>query len=398
MLVLATASNIKYANEIAGYLKLFNAVIASSPVINMEGQNKRRELDRAFASTGYAYIGNSRQDLPVWEGASSRLIANASKSLVEHLGRMGAVEHVFANRRSPLDLLRAIRIHQWVKNILVFVPVISAHKVTQLDSLWRSAAAFVIFSLVASSVYLLNDLADLNHDRRHPRKRNRPLAAGIVGIPTGAFLIVTFLALSMLLSVALPPAFQGTLLFYFVMTFLYSFWLKQIAAMDVIVLTGLYTVRFVAGGAASSIPLSVWLLTFSGFLFLSLALIKRYTELREAEESDRGNPSGRGYHLVDTPQIATLGIASGTVSVLVVALYVSSPQVQVLYRSPALLLLLCPVLFYWLMRVWLLAGRKLIHDDPIVFTVKDRVSYYLGILVIGIVISSTFLRFNLSVI
>lgn len=393
-LVLATASNTKFAQGVACHLNLFDQVFSSSREINLEGQTKRMVLKETFGTTGYAYIGNSKSDLPVWSGAASRLIANASPSVTQSLQKMGSVERIFESNRSAFTLLRAIRIHQWLKNLLLFGPLIAAHRLLSLEALMQALVAFIGFSMTASAVYLINDLADLENDRKHPTKHRRPIAAGLVQIPTACGLAVFLLAGAACISTALPGGFQLILWGYFGLTLTYSFWLKRILLVDVVVLATLYTIRLVAGGVATGTVLSLWMLTFSCFIFLSLALVKRYTELKEARDRNRKQPSGRGYLLADLDQISILGVSSAMVSVLVIALYISSPQVQPFYRSPLVLLLLCPVLLYWLSRVWILASRGKIHDDPVVFAIKDRTSYGVALIAAIIIFIATFFRFQ----
>ena len=285
-----------------------------------------------------------------------------------------------------LTLLRAFRVHQWVKNLLLFVPLLMAHRVMNLGMLSSVLIAFAAFSLCASSSYLFNDLLDLESDRLHPRKKHRPFAAGSLdigtGVVAGSLLFAGSLATAVLL---LPPRFVLYLLIYVVTTTAYSLFLKRVVILDVLVLAGLYTIRVMAGGAAAGIAVSPWLLAFSMFLFLSLAIIKRYSELNMNRSLDRGSIDGRDYDIGDMELLRSVGPASGYLSVLVFTLYVNSKEVVDLYRTPVILWLIGPCLLYWITRLWLLSHRGQIDGDPIVFTVKDPVSYVVGG-VIGIVI------------
>lgn len=295
-----------------------------------------------------------------------------------------------AGRVSPA--LRALRAHQWIKNLLVFVPVLMAHRVTDAPALTAAACAFVAWCLAASAVYLVNDLSDLEADRRHPHKRRRPLASGALGKKTAAVLVPALLLPGLALAFLLLPTLFGlALLLYLLMTTAYSVFLKRLAVVDVMVLAGLYTLRVLAGGIAADVTVSPWLLAFSMFLFLSLAFVKRYTELRAAAADEaHGETSRRGYTREDMELLKSFGTASGYLSVLVLALYINqSREVTLLYRTPAALWLIGPCLLYWLTRVWLLAARGRMHEDPVVFTVKDPVSYALGLVIAALIVAAS---------
>lgn len=285
-------------------------------------------------------------------------------------------EEMPAGRGAPL--LRALRVHQWVKNLLLFVPLLLAHRVFEWEPVLRCAFAFATWSLCASGGYLFNDLLDADADRRHPYKRRRPLAAGTLSRKAAALAALCLLAAGLAPAFAwLPASFGLMLLLYLALTVAYTVFLKRLVVIDVLVLAGLYTLRVVAGGYAASVEVSPWLLAFSMFLFLSLAFVKRYTELR-APGHDAGF-NRRGYTAGDTELLKSFGTTSGYLSVLVLALYINqSREVVHLYRRPEALWLIGPCLLYWLTRVWLLAHRGRLHDDPVVFTVKDPVSYAVG--------------------
>ncbi|MCA1607159.1 MAG: UbiA family prenyltransferase [Acidobacteria bacterium] len=296
-------------------------------------------------------------------------------------------------RGSTIQLLSsALRVHQWIKNLLIFVPLLMAHKIFDGSSLVRTASGFLAWCLCASGVYLLNDWFDLEDDRQHPYKMRRPLAAGTLNDRL-LWLLVPALFLSGL-SIAflvLPLSFGWTLLLYIALTTSYSAYLKQLLIVDVLVLAALYTLRMLSGGFATGIPVSPWLLAFSMFLFLSLAFVKRYTELGRLESASSGGASRRNYRLEDIEIFRTIGPASGYLSVLVLVLYINSPQVASLYRQPIILWLVGPCLLYWITRVWLLAHRGEMHEDPIVFTLKDPASYIVGALVTAVIIAATLL-------
>jgi 4-hydroxybenzoate polyprenyltransferase len=281
-----------------------------------------------------------------------------------------------------IALVRALRVHQWVKNLLVFVPVILDHKLFAPEVMAKSATAFLAFCCAASSAYILNDLLDVEADRRHPTKRHRPFAAGTLSPSTGLLLVPLLLGIALIASLGtLPATFVELLAIYIVLTTAYSLLLKRLAVVDVLVLAALYTLRVLAGIAAAQVRFSTWLLAFSMFLFLSLAFLKRFTEVSAMEGAATEQVRRRGYIRGDREWLGSMGGASGYLSVLVLALYINSEQVVALYRAPLLLWLVCPLLLFWTSRMWLLAHRGRIHDDPIVATVRDPVSYVLGALV-----------------
>jgi len=276
-----------------------------------------------------------------------------------------------------------------VKNLLVFVPLLTAHRLHD-DVATRSALlAFAAFSLAASGAYLLNDLADLDHDRRHPDKRRRALASGDLPLWVGALLAPLLLMLAFLLSVPLDGMFRAELACYVAATMAYSLWVKRLVLLDVFTLAGLYTVRILAGAAAIPVPVSHWLLVFSLFMFLSLALAKRYAELSALARRDGLSAPGRGYRTADRTLVGAMGVASGQLSVLVFALYVTSSDVRALYASPGLLWLACPMLLYWVARVWLMAYRDELHEDPLVFALRDRTSMAIAVAIGAVMLAAT---------
>jgi len=374
VLILVTASDLKLAEPIAEHLGLFSEVMASSGGENLKGARKREALTRRFGERGYDYAGNSRADIAVWTGCRRAVVVNASARVRAAAGSVTTVETAFAPRRAGLSVyLRAIRAYQWVKNLLVFLPVLTSHQLFDLDPMKRAFFALIAFSLCASSVYLLNDLLDLQSDRLHSTKRKRPFAAGRLSIPAGLVLVVVLLAGSAATSLLLPWQFQVILAIYYALTLSYSLSLKRKVLVDIFVLGGLYAIRVLAGSAATGITPSPWLLAFCLFFFLNLALVKRFIELRDKKEEHAAPVAGRGYYAGDLQPIGSFGTGSGFMSVL--ALYINSPQVIPLYRSPSILWFLCPLLLYWISRVWLLAYRGKLHSDPVLFTLRDKVSY-----------------------
>ena len=384
-IILATAADHRLAQSVAQYLGLFTDVVASDGKTNMRGKNKGRTLTERLGKKGFDYAGNSTVDLPVWEEARQAIVVNADERLAQRARKLTEVSHVFNEPHSlARSLMKALRPHQWVKNLIIFVPLITSHKFTDLRLVKDAVLAFIAFSLCASGVYVLNDLLDLESDRQHATKKMRPFAAGRLALSTGLILAPVMLALSAATAWWLSWNFLAVLAFYFVLTTSYSWRVKQMALLDVFFLAGLYTIRLIAGHEATGIDYSFWLLAFSMFIFLSLALVKRFTELKALRQQNRHDSKGRGYVASDLELVAMLGIANGFLAVLVVALYVNSVEVKILYRYPILLLLMCPMLLYWISRVWLIAHRGQMHDDPIVFALKDRVSYLIGALTLGV--------------
>lgn len=376
-IVLATASWGALADRVAAHLGLFDEVLATGRDANLKGEAKASRLEAHCGGAGFDYVGDSRADFPVWLRSRYAYVVDSGGSIRGSMPPGVEVRRVFgpAARPGGHPVARALRPHQWAKNLLVFVPLAAAHRLGQGEMVLAAAQAFLCFCLLASSAYLLNDLLDLEADRAHPRKRARPLASGELSIPAGFALFALTLAGGFAASVGLPPAFRAALAAYFTLTLAYSFGLKRVAIVDVIALAGLYTVRIVAGAYAIVVPLSFWLLAFAMFLFFSLALVKRYAELVSLRLEGMPAVPGRGYSGHDVDIVLAMGAASAMVSALVLALYMNGDTVQVLYTRPDILWLLCPLLLYWVSRVWLLAARGQMHDDPVLFAVRDRASY-----------------------
>ncbi len=282
--------------------------------------------------------------------------------------------------------LRQLRLHQWLKNLLIFVPLVAARKLGDPKMLAAAAAAFVAFGCVASATYIVNDLFDLSHDRRHPTKRHRPLAAGVLSIPSVAAAALALLAVGSSIACALPVQFAQVLLLYLGGTVAYSLFLKRSAPLDTFALAGLYALRMLAGNAATGLAPSFWLLAFSIFLFLSLAMAKRYAELLRLRSNGESAPPGRGYLAADREMVGQLGVAAGYASALVLALYFNSPQAALLYSRPGLLWLLCVLLLYWITHLWLVAHRGRLDDDPVIFAMRDRVSRLVALLAAALLI------------
>ena len=374
-LVLATASHVRMAKDVAQHLGLFDRVIATQDGVNVAGAEKARQLTELFGTGGFDYVGDSSTDLAVWGQAHGAIVVNGSSSLQARAGRASKLLRVFnAPHASLADYAKAARLHQWLKNVLIFVPALAAHRVADLATWGTCALAFLAFGLCASSVYVLNDLLDLPSDRRHERKRRRPFASGRLPVWQGALMVPLLLVCSAAIASLLHPDFQAVLGLYLAVTLAYSVSLKNRPIFDVIVLACLYTLRVIAGAAAAQIYPSFWLLAFSLFLFLSLALVKRYSELRVVLARSEHMAAGRGYDVTDLPLLASLGVSAGMAACLVLALYVNSPEVTHMYAAPYLLWAIVPLLLHWICRIWMKTHRGLMHDDPVVFAARDRQS------------------------
>jgi 4-hydroxybenzoate polyprenyltransferase/phosphoserine phosphatase len=377
-IILVSAAHELIANKVAEHLQCFSEVIATRGSINLKAENKRAALEQRFGRKQFDYVGDARADLPVWGAARQGFVVTNRRQLFQAAQAVTSASEIKPAPNFLKALAPAMRLHQWSKNLLIFVPIIMAHEIANPRVFAKGALAFLAFSLVSSSVYLVNDLLDLEADRAHKIKRRRPLSAGELNIGNGFILAALLLLAGIFLAFfAGLPALGTILLGYFGMSFAYSCYFKRIVMMDVLVLAGFYTLRIFAGSAATNIRISVWLLAFSMFFFLSLALVKRCSELIEDAS---GMSRSRGYLSADRPQVAALGVASGIVSVLVLVLYVMNPEVTVLYRRPSVLLFICPLLLYWISRVWILTTRGLMHDDPVIFALRDWPSYLVGIL------------------
>lgn len=389
---LVTASDRKFADSVAGHLGLFDAVHASDGTRNLKGVAKAELLVGEYGDGGFDYIADGRADIPVWQTARRAITVDASPSLRRAVENVAPdVRHLENDRSDRGGWLRAIRPHQWLKNILVFVPLVAAHATD--PEIWFAAfMAFVAFCLVASSAYVLNDLLDLAADRAHPRKRERPFASGEVTLLKGSAMAPGLLLAGLMAGLAVDGVwFMAVLAGYYALTVMYSLSLKRKLVIDVCALAGLYTLRILAGGFATGLALSVWLLAFSIFFFLSLAAAKRVAELADGAINNRFTASGRAYLVSDLPIVSMMALSSGYIAVLVLSLYIDSDKVQQLYPAPELLWGICPVLLYWVSRMVMMAHRGNIKDDPILYAMRDWISMVCGVVVGGILVVGLFL-------
>ena len=343
--------------------------------LNNSKKIKKIYLDQRFGEKNYDYVGNSNDDIPVWQGARNAILVTSSDRLIRNAKLNGNVSKIFTlTSLKSRDLIHLFRCHQWLKNFLLFVPILAAHSFHEIYSLVNLFFAFLAFSMCASSVYMLNDLLDLESDRKHKRKILRPFASGSIPINVGLVLMPALIFSSSICALSVGNVFFFWLLLYLTSTTLYSFKIKKYPLIDVFFLAFLYTLRVVAGAVAADVPQSFWLLAFSIFIFLSLALVKRFAELNVESVNSSESISGRGYLYSDAPLVNVFGVAAGYCAVVILALYVNSSSVLILYKIPEFAWGAVIAVLYWINWVWIKAYRREIHDDPLVFAVKDSVS------------------------
>ena len=388
---LASASNQDFVGAVAAHLGLFDGWFGSDESTNLSGSRKAARLVQEFGEGGFDYIGDSSADLAVWR-VSRRAIANGASASVRTALRRIKPDAEYLEPGGARAGLRAyvklLRPHQWAKNALVFVPLLTAHAF-DLANIGRACLAFVAFSLCASSVYVVNDLVDIAADRGHPSKKRRPFASGAVKPQRGMLLAPVLVIAAFAIAFLLPLAFVVALTAYFLATSAYSLFLKRKMMIDVVTLAGLYALRVISGGAAVGVALSEWLLAFAMFIFLALALIKRHSEMAVRLDANLPDPTNRDYRGADLPVLLALAASAGYAAVIVFALYIASPAVNALYRHPRWLYLVCPLLMYWFSRALVLSHRHEMHDDPVVFALKDRVSLATAALVGAVALAAT---------
>jgi 4-hydroxybenzoate polyprenyltransferase len=397
---LATAADMTLAERVAAYLGIFKGVLASDGSTNLAGGNKLAAFQERFGSE-FCYIGNAKPDAALLAACVSPMVANPDRALRGAMKRAGTVPATVFEAKTPVvrGWLRAIRLHQWAKNTLIFVPLLLAHEWNP-GTLMGAVLAFLSFGMCASATYIINDLLDIEADRRHPRKRTRPFAAGDISPITGVVGVVVLMVAAVALAIALPQIvdnmagfgelarpyrFVEWLGFYTVATLTYSLYLKRMLLVDVFVLSGLYTVRLLAGSAATGVMMSPWLDGFSVFFFLSLAFVKRFSELESLRERGAAVSNGRGYFVSDLEQLRALGTGADYAAVVVLTLYINNPETTMLYKHVTRLWLVVPVLLLWLSQVWMLSSRGEMHDDPVVFAITDKRSLLLGVLMAVVV-------------
>jgi len=384
-IVLATAAHESIAKNVFDHLKLFDAYYASTDTVNLRSEAKYNLLNEKYAGTGFAYMGDSSADIPLFDKLKEFYLVAPS----EKLQRSYPDARVFtAPKATWKTWAKAIRMHQWVKNVLIFLPLITSHEFLVLGKVADGVLTFIAFSLTASAGYILNDLLDLTADRHHQSKSKRPFAAGLIPIQYSLPLFFGLLTVSFCIAAFLSPSAVVLLIVYLCTTILYSFYLKTKMVLDVVTLASLFTLRIIIGGVAMNIILSSWILAFSVFLFMSLAFLKRYVELLQLTEHKIKN---RDYHRDDLDMISSVGPTSGYLAVLVFSLYIDTPNTQQMYDSPVLLWLISPILLYWITRIWFLARRHQMMDDPVHFALTDRVSWVVVLLMMTMMLLAKFI-------
>ncbi len=373
-IALVTASDLLVAQKISVHLGIFDQVLATNGERNLKGKEKAALLSRTFGERNFDYVGDSSADIPAWSIARSALVVGG-KGLVHRAGKVASVGKVFRTPRASIRTwFRALRGQHWMKNSLLFLPLVLAHTLHP-KALLRTVFGFAVFGMCASGLYVVNDLLDLHSDRFHPWKHKRPFAAGEIPIWEGILISLVLFAVSLVCGFLLSTQFLTVLLIYSGLTMCYSLYLKRIALLDAFVLSSFYSIRIFAGSTLTAVPLSQWFLAFSMFFFLSLAMAKRYSELVGAADLLKSGRSGRGYLPGDRELLLVLGVASSFSAVVVFTLYVHSQDVLRLYRRPEPLLFLTPLVLYWLSRIWLQAHRGRLTDDPVTLALRDPVSY-----------------------
>ncbi len=378
-LILATASDMAVATKVAQELGIFQEVIASTRAKPINASSKYTVLQKRFGEKGFSYAGNSREDLSVWNIAASAIIVDAPKDVAAIVQKQMSVEAMFASKE-PLSLgiiLKEIRIHQWLKNLLLFIPAIAAHAALQGPIIFHAMIGFISFSFFASSVYVFNDIMDISSDRLHRTKHVRPIAAGKLSIGEAGILGISLATISVALALfTLPISFTLIIGLYAGINIIYSLWAKKIPYLDIGILAGLYVLRIIAGSAATGIETSTWLFLFAGCFFLNLAIVKRITEIVALKDNEE-MAHGRGYGKRDKNVLTGIGMICASLACIVLAFYITSASVMRLYTTPSILWIIVPALIVWIARIWRLALHKKLPDDPVLFASKDATSYLL---------------------
>ena len=392
VIVLATAAHRSIAEAVAAHLGIFDQVLASDENDNLKGTSKLARIQETVGMR-FVYAGDSSADLPIWKAAESAVLVGVSTRVARQVRSFTAVEREFPSLPVGIHTWgRALRIHQWVKNLLLFVPLLTAFSFNETSKLIPVMIAFVAFSLAASASYIVNDIADAWSDRAHPRKRSRPFASASISIPAGLLVAASALVLALALATAVSPTFLILLAFYLGLTSAYSWAFKEYVLIDVLMLSVLYTLRILGGAIAAGVATSSWLIAFSVFLFLSLALVKRCSELVSLGDAGRESTRGRDYQISDLTILWPLGIGAGLSAVVVFGLFISAIDTQAKYASPKLLWLVVIGLIYWLGRLWIKTNRGEMHDDPVVFACKDFGSRVTIVAMVAVTVAAYFLH------
>lgn len=390
-IILISGAHHTLVERVARHLNLFDHSLGSDGLAHLVAEKKLLAIARRYGKKTFDYIGDSRADLHIWKESRRAVVVSSDMSLIRRLRKcVGSFEHIRPlDRPRLMTLLKAMRVHQWSKNLLLFAAIFLSHKFDELPPVFATIQGFAAFSLCGSSVYIINDLLDLEADRLHAEKRKRPFASGAISPVRGALASAFLLLGAFAIAFHLSLNFTAVLGAYFTLTLLYSFYLKEKLFVDVFLLASLYTIRVWAGGVCANITISHWALAFFMCLSLSLALAKRHSELIVSAIHQEGRTlNRRGYRSSDIPFVLSYGCVSSLMSVLVIAIYLNSPDVTSHYSRPSLLWLVCPALAYWSGRLWLIASRGRLDEDPVLFAIKDKISYLLGAIIVVVVLSA----------
>jgi 4-hydroxybenzoate polyprenyltransferase len=388
-IALVSGSHHTVVEKVAHHLGLFDRFLGSNESVHLIGLAKLSAILKLYEKRHFDYIGDTSADLSIWRMSDHAVIVSGDNSLVKRLTGVNVnTEHITPNDQSWLKaLFKAMRVYQWSKNLLLFAAAFLSHNFANLTVMISAAHGFVAFSLCASAVYIMNDLFDLESDRLHTKKRYRPFAAGDLSLAYGGMFSIFLLILALVIAFALSPKFAAGLSIYFAMTFSYSFYFKKKLLVDVFLLAGLYTIRVWAGGICAGVIISNWTLAFFMSLSLSLAIAKRYSELAASADAQKEvKIHRRSYQTSDMPFLLCLGCINANISVLVIALYIASKDSSYYYTNPSALWLICPAVAYWVGRLWMLTIRGKLNEDPVLFAIKDKVSYLLGAFIVTTVI------------
>lgn len=373
--VLVTGATTTTASAVAEKTGLFSSVMASDDLTNLTGEKKRQKLVEKYGEKGFDYIGNDYVDWPVFESANQGyIVSNDQKLIDDTTAQYSHIATIEQEKSTAKDWMKLLRVHHWAKNLLVFIPLLLEHRIFDIQLIIQSVLCFLAFSLLASATYILNDLHDIHADRQNTTKCKRPLASGAISIAAGIKTCALLLVLLAILLFFLGSSLIAVLAFYLVATLSYTLFIKQILFLDVVTLACLQTLRIIAGIVAINALWSFWVLSFSMFFFLSLALAKRVTELKNLDKENRTESVGRGYEVGDISILMPAGVSAGNISVLIVALYINSEKVIKMYFVPEFLWGLCPLLVYWLGRIWIVTARGYMTEDPLVYALKDKIS------------------------
>jgi 4-hydroxybenzoate polyprenyltransferase len=387
-IILATASNYTLAKRISNQLNIFSEIIASDEKENIKGKTKLNHIIENSGNGLFDYAGNSKSDLIIFKHAKSSILVNFNKKLLSRSTSIHVAKSFTPANSILRTFIKALRPHQWIKNLLIFTPLFVSNQWSNPNMIIRASIGFISFSLIASSVYVINDIFDIQNDRSHIKKKYRPFAAGNISIGHGLILILFLIFAGLFVGYFLDVIYFFLLMTYIIFNFLYSVYLKKILLIDILILSQFYTLRIFSGGVITNIVLSFWLIAFSVFVFFSLAIAKRYAELNLSIKINKKNIKGRGYTIDDLNILNIMGVTSGYIGVLILALYINSPEVVLIYSSPKILWGICLIFLFWISYIWLKASRGELDEDPLTFAIKDRISLVVfSILMIDIILA-----------